>query len=110
MIPIPTCAEERSEPEKGIYIGYRLVVRKRAIATVVGAKPGSVNDQLQQRLYGGWVREGRLQCKSSVSGARSSSLLQLPVLGGAWWEGQVEQGKAWDPKNTFVMVAALSFK
>ena len=58
MILISTCAEERSEPEKGIYIGYWLVVRKRAIATVVGAKPGSVNDQLQQRLYGGWLGEG----------------------------------------------------
>ena len=40
------------------------------------------------------MREGRLQCKSSVSRARSSSLLQLPVLGGDWWEGQVEQEKA----------------
>ena len=27
-------------------------------------------------------------------GPLASSLLQLPVLGAAWWEGQVEQEKA----------------
>ena len=43
-------------------------------------------------------------------GPLASSLLQLPVLGGDWWEGRVEQEKARDPKNTFVMVAALSIK
>ena len=43
-------------------------------------------------------------------GPLASSLLQLPALGGSGWEGRVEQEKAWDPKNTIVMVAALSIQ